>query len=163
MRQRDLYMTVKDAVEYPYILPGGGAPEAVVSQQIREWSNSLEGRAQLAAEQFAESIETIPLVLAKNAGMDPIDTQVQLRTKIGDSTKKPKYGIDVMNKKITDMNAKNVCDPLVVKEHVINAGTEVASMILRIDDVIAAGQSKGPSPGGAGGPGGYGGPDYGDM
>jgi thermosome len=159
----DALMTVKDAVEYPYILPGGGAPEAVVSQQIREWSNSLEGRAQLAAEQFAESIETIPLVLAKNAGMDPIDTQVQLRTKIGDSTKKPKYGIDVMNKKITDMNAKNVCDPLVVKEHVINAGTEVASMILRIDDVIAAGQSKGPSPGGAGGPGGYGGPDYGDM
>lgn len=81
----DALMTVKDVVEYPYIVPGGGAPEAVLSQRIREWSNSLEGRAQLAAEQFADSIETIPLVLAENAGMDPIDTQVQLRAKISNS------------------------------------------------------------------------------
>jgi chaperonin GroEL (HSP60 family) len=159
----DALMTVKDVVEYPYIVPGGGAPEAIVSQQIREWSNSLEGRAQLAAEQFADSIETIPLVLAENAGMDPIDTQVQLRTKISNSDK-PKYGIDVINKKIADMTAKNVYDPLAVKENIVNGATEVASMILRIDDVIAASKSQAPSgPPGGGGAGGYGGGDYGDM
>jgi chaperonin GroEL (HSP60 family) len=159
----DALMTVKDVVEYPYVVPGGGAPEAIVSQQIREWSNSLEGRAQLAAEQFADSIETIPLVLAENAGMDPIDTQVQLRTKITNSNK-PKYGIDVINKKIADMNARNVYEPLAVKEHIVNGATEVASMILRIDDVIAASKSQIP-PGPPGPPGGgYGGGDYGgDM
>jgi thermosome len=160
----DALMTVKDVVEYPYIVPGGGAPEAIVSQQIREWSNSLDGRAQLAAEQFADSIETIPLVLAENAGMDPIDTQVQLRTKIT-SSDKPKYGIDVINKKIADMTAGNVYEPLAVKENIVNGATEVASMILRIDDVIAASKSQTPPgpPGGGGGAGGYGGGDYGDM
>lgn len=159
----DALMTVKDVVEYPYILPGGGAPEAILSQEIREWSNSLEGRAQLAAEQFADSIETIPLVLAENAGMDQIDTQVQLRTKIGKSNK-PKYGIDVINKKIADMNARDVCEPLAVKEHIVNGATEVASMILRIDDVISASKSQTPpGPPGGGMGGGYGGGDYGDM
>ena len=160
----DALMTVKDVVEYPYILPGGGAPEAIVSQEIREWSNSLEGRAQLAAEQFADSIEAIPLVLAENAGMDPIDTQVQLRTKITNN-EKPKYGIDVINKKIADMNARDVCEPLAVKEHIVNGATEVASMILRIDDVISASKSQTPPgpPGGGGMGGGYGGGDYGDM
>ncbi|MGB7665317.1 MAG: TCP-1/cpn60 chaperonin family protein, partial [Nitrososphaeraceae archaeon] len=159
----DALMTVKDVVEYPYIVPGGGAPEAVLSQQIREWSNSLEGRAQLAAEQFADSIETIPLVLAENAGMDPIDTQVQLRAKISNN-EKPKYGIDVINKKIADMNTRNVYEPLAVKEHIINGATEVASMILRIDDVIAASKSQTPpGPPGGEGAGGYGDGDYGDM
>ena len=154
----DALMTVKDVVEYPYVVPGGGAPEAIVSQQIREWSNSLEGRAQLAAEQFADSIETIPLVLAENAGMDPIDTQVQLRAKIG-SSDKPKYGIDMINKKIADINARNIYEPLAVKEHIVNGATEVASMILRIDDVIASSKSQTPPgpPGGGGGMGGYGG------
>lgn len=159
----DALMTVKDVVEYPYIVPGGGAPEAVVSQQIREWSNSLGGRAQLAAEQFADSIESIPLVLAENAGMDPIDTQVQLRAKISNS-EKPKYGIDVINKKIADMNTRNVYEPLAVKENIVNGATEVASMILRIDDVIAASKSQTPpGPSGGEGAGGYGGGDYGDM
>ena len=159
----DALMTVKDVVEYPYIVPGGGAPEAIVSQQIREWSNSLEGRAQLAAEQFADSIETIPLVLAENAGMDPIDTQVQLRAKVG-SSDKPKYGIDVINKKIADMAARNIYEPLAVKENIVNGATEVASMVLRIDDVIASSKSQTPPGGpGGGGAGGYGGDDYGDM
>ena len=159
----DALMTVKDVVEYPYIVPGGGAPEAIVSQQIREWSNSLEGRAQLAAEQFADSIETIPLVLAENAGMDQIDTQVQLRAKVG-SSDKPKYGIDVINKKIADMAARNIYEPLAVKENIVNGATEVASMVLRIDDVIASSKSQTPPGGpGGGGAGGYGGDDYGDM
>jgi thermosome len=154
----DAVMTVKDVVEYPYIIPAGGAPEAVLSQKIREWSNSVEGRAQLAVEQFADSIETIPIVLAENAGMDPIDTQAQLRAKVGKSSNKPRFGIDMINKKISDMASKNVYEPLAVKERIINAATEVASMILRIDGVVAASKSPDrPSGPGAGGPGGYGG------
>lgn len=152
----DAMMAVKDVVEYPYAVIGGGASEAIVSHTIREWSNSLSGRAQLAVEKFADGIETIPLVLAQNAGMDPLDTQVQLRAKA--TTSKPKYGIDVLNAKVADLSAKDVYEPLAVKEQVINAATEAACMILRIDDVIAAGKSNmpsGPSPGGVGG--GYGG------
>jgi chaperonin GroEL (HSP60 family) len=150
----DAMMAVKDIVEYPYALVGGGAPEAIVSRRIREWSNSLSGRAQLAAEKYADGIETIPLVLAENAGMDPLDTQVQLRAKA--TTPKPKYGVDVLNAKIADMSAKDVYEPLAVKEHIINAATEAASMILRIDDVIAASKSNMPA-GPAHGGGGYGG------
>jgi thermosome len=147
----DAIMTVKDVVQYPYIIPAGGAAEAVLSQQIREWSKSVEGRAQLAAEQFADSVETIPIVLAENAGMDPIDAQAQLRAKI--TSNKPRYGIDMNHKKIADMIANDVYDPLAVKEYIISSATEVASMILRIDDVIAASGSKDmpPGPGAEGG------------
>ena len=154
----DAMMTVKDVVEYPNIITAGGASEAVLSQRIREWSNSVEGRTQLAVEQFADSIETIPIVLAENAGMDPIDTQAQLRAKVSKNSNKPRYGIDMINKKIADMSANNVYEPLAVKEYIINAATEVASMILRIDGVVAASKSPDrPSGPGAGGPGGYGG------
>jgi archaeal chaperonin len=149
---RDAIMTVKDVVEYPYAVVGGGASEAIVSQRIREWSNSLSGRFQLAVEKFADSIETIPLVLAENAGMDVIDTQVQLRAKA--TSAKPKYGVDVLNSKVADIAAKDIYEPLAVKEQVINAATEVASMILRIDDVIAASKPKTPAAGRAGAGGG---------
>src|SRR5919197_1224135 len=155
----DAIMTVKDVVEYPYAVVGGGASEALVSQKIREWSNSLSGRFQLAVERFADSIETIPLVLAENAGMDIIDTQVQLRAKAtraaaAAAAAKPKYGVDVLNSKVADMAAKDIYEPLAVKEQVINAATEVASMILRIDDVIAASKPKTPpASGGAAGAG----------
>ncbi len=157
----DAIMAVKDVVEYPYAIVGGGAVEAIISQKIREWSSSLSGRFQLAVEKFADSIETIPLVLAENAGMDVIDTQVQLRAKVTNAAN-PKYGIDVVNSKVADVASRDIYEPLAVKEQVINAATEVASMILRIDDVIAASKTKAPSAGaGAGGggmPGGYG--DY---
>src|SRR5215210_2162144 len=148
----DAIMAVKDVVEYPYALVGGGASEAVVARRIREWSNSLTGRPQLAAEKFADGIESIPLVLAENAGMDPLDTLVQLRAKA--TTTKPKYGIDVLGAKIADVAAKDIYEPLAVKEHIINAATEAACMILRIDDVIAASKSKMPS-GQTPGAGGY--------
>jgi thermosome len=156
----DAVMAVKDVVEYPYILVGGGAPEALASLKLREWAGTLSGRAQLAAERFADGIETIPIVLAENAGMDPLDTQVQLRSK-GTATAKARHGVDVINGKVADLAAKDIYEPLAVKEQVINAATEAASMILRIDDVIAASKTKDmPRPGG---PGGMGGGGMGDM
>jgi archaeal chaperonin len=151
----DALMAVKDVIEYPYIITGAGAPEAFVSHKLREWSNGLNGREQVSAEKFIEALESIPLTLAENAGMDPIDSQVQLRSKVSTSNK-PKYGIDVINAKISDVAVKEIFEPLAVKEQVINAATEASSMILRIDNVIAASKSKtpsGPSPGYGGGGG----------
>src|SRR5690606_36005371 len=150
----DAIMVVKDVIEYPYVLVGGGAPEALASLKLREWASTLSGREQLAAEKFADGIETIPLVLAENAGMDPLDTQVNLRSK--SSTGKARYGIDVINGRVTDMAAKDIYEPLAVKEQVINAAAEAACMILRIDTEIAAAKAKelsnhsGPSGGGGG-------------
>ena len=153
----DAMMSVKDVLEYPYITAGGGAPEAVVAQRLREWSVSLPGREQLAAEKYADALDSIPLTLARNAGMDVIDTQVQLHSMISDS-RTPKIGIDVMNAKIADMSSKGIYEPLAVKENIINSATETASLILRIDNVIAASKTKdmsrpGGMPGGAGMPG----------
>lgn len=153
----DALMSVKDVLEYPYITAGGGAPEAVVAQRLREWSVSLPGREQLAAEKYADALDSIPLTLARNAGMDVIDTQVQLHSKISDS-RTPKIGIDVTNAKIADMSSKGIYEPLAVKENIINSATETASLILRIDNVIEASKTKdmptpGGMPGGAGMPG----------
>ena len=155
----DALMTVKDVVEYPYVVVGGGATEAHVAGKLREWSNSLDGRPQLAAQRFAEGIEALPLALAENAGMDPLDTQVQLRARSNQG--KASFGIDVINSKVADLEKENIYDPLSVKEQVINAATEAVCMILRIDDVIAASKSdhSGPSSGGAPGMGGMPGMD----
>lgn len=93
--------------------------------------------------------------------MDPLDTQVQIRAKA--TTAKPKYGVDVLNAKIADLSSKDTYEPLAVKEHVIKAAKETTSMILRIDDVIAASKSKMPSGPAHGGGGGYGGGAGGGM
>src|ERR671938_257569 len=106
----DAIMAVKDVVEYPYITVGAGAPEVYISQKIREWSSSLTGRSQLAVERFADSVEEIAIALAENAGMDPLDTQAQLRAK--SALSKPKYGVDVLNGKVADMAAKDIYEPL---------------------------------------------------
>jgi archaeal chaperonin len=148
----DAIMSVKDVIEYPYIITGAGASEAFLSHRLREWTNRLSGREQLAAEKFIEALESIPLTLAENAGMDPIDSKVELHAKVSTSNK-PKYGIDVNQGKISDVSVKEIIEPLAVKEQVINAASEASSMILRIDNVIASSKSKtptGPSPGSMG-------------
>jgi thermosome len=159
----DALMVTKDVIEDPAVVAGGGAPEAEVSYQLREWAQKLAGREQLAALKFADAIESIPLTLAENAGMDPIDTQVELRAKHGKNTKWA--GVDVANGKVADMNARDVMEPLAVKIQIIKAATEAASMLLRIDDVIAATKSKGGPPGGPPGgmPGGMPPGGMGDM
>jgi archaeal chaperonin len=152
----DALMVTKDVVELPAIVAGGGAPEAEVAFQLRSWAQKLTGREQLAALKFADAIESIPMTLAENAGMDPIDTQVDLRARHGKEGKW--YGVDAMNGKVADMYAKSVWEPLAVKVQILRAATEAASMILRIDDVIAASKMKAPAmPPGGGGMGGMGG------
>jgi archaeal chaperonin len=107
----DAIMSVKDVVEYPYIITGAGAPEAFLCHKLREWVNSLSGREQLSAEKFIQVLESIPLTLAENAGMDSIDSKVQLHTKASTSNK-PKYGIDVIHGKISDVSVKEILSPL---------------------------------------------------
>ncbi len=143
----DALMVTKDVVEKPQIVAGGGAPEADVAFKVREWAQKLSGREQLAALKFADAIESIALILAENAGMDPIDTQVELRARHGKGDKW--FGVDAISGKVGDMWARSVIEPLAVKVQILKAATEAASMILRIDDVIATSKKVGgPPPGG---------------
>ena len=140
----DAMMVVKDVVEKPSIVAGGGSPEAYLAAELNEWSSSSEGREQLAIKQYAEAFESIPLTIAENAGMDPIDTIITLRA--NQSSGKQTMGINAKQSKIGNMFSLDIVEPLVVKEQIIKSATEAACMILRIDDVIAV--SGGPSAGG---------------
>ena len=145
----DAIMVVRDVMEFPSIVAGGGAPETYVATKLRSWSKSLEGREQLAAEKFAEAMESIPLALAENAGMDPIDTLATLRSK---QLKGEKWtGIDVLKGRVSNMKTSDIIDPLAVKYQVISAASEAACMILRIDDVISVSKAAAPPGGGEGG------------
>jgi len=154
----DALMVMKDVLEHPAVVAGGGASEAYIANELRQWSSNQEGRAQLAVQRFADALDTIPLSLAENAGMDPIDTMTELRAR---QSKGAKWtGVDCRNTQVTDMFKQNVLEPLAVKQQIIKSATEVASMLLRIDDVIAASKSKMPAgPPGGGGMGGMGGMD----
>jgi len=153
----DALMVTKDVVEKPAVVAGGGAAEAEASYRVMKWAEKLSGREQLAAQKFAEALEAIPIALAENAGLDPIDAQVEFRAKHAEDGKW--FGIDASSGKIRDMYQREVFEPLAVKEQMIKSATEAASMLLRIDDVIAAGKMKTPPgpPGGGGGMGGMGG------
>ena len=138
----DALMVVKDVMETPSIVGGGGAPEAYVASHLKEWADKFEGREQLAIKKYAEALETIPLTIAENAGMDPLDTMVNLRAKQSQGRKWT--GIDAKKTEVADMFSQDIVEPLVVKEQIIKSATEAACMILRIDDVISIGSSGGP-------------------
>ena len=140
----DALMVVKDVIEKPEIVAGGGAPEAFAAAQLKDWADNFDGREQLAIKKYAEALEVIPLTIAENAGMDSIDTMATLRSRHNQGQKWT--GIDAKNTKIADMMAIHVVEPIVVKEQIIKSATEAACMILRIDDVIAI--SGGPGGGG---------------
>ena len=131
----DSLMVVKDVIEKPEIVAGGGAPESYAASKLKDWADSFDGREQLAIKKYAEALEIIPLTIAENAGMDPIDTMATLRAKQNQGRKWT--GIDARNTKIADMLAIDVVEPLAVKEQIIKSATEAACMILRIDDVIS--------------------------
>ena len=141
-------------------LPGGGAIEAELAMKVRSFANSVGGREQLAIEAFAKALEIIPRTLAENAGMDPINTLIQL--KAAHEKGQAAYGIDFEHNGVSDMKKSGVFDPLRVKKHALESAVEVSTMILRIDDVIASKKSAGEgAPGGPGGIGGMGGmPPY---
>jgi thermosome len=132
----DALMTVKDVLERPLIVAGGGAAEIEVATQLRKWAQTLEGRVQLAALAFTEALENLALTLAENAGLEPLDIlpELQAAHQKGDKW----AGINVLKGKVENMIQNNVIEPEIVKEQVIKAATEAASMIIKIDDLIAA-------------------------
>jgi thermosome len=140
----DALRVVSVAVEDQKFVAGGGAPEIEVSLRLRDYAATVGGRAQLAIEAFAGALEIIPRTLAENAGLDPIDMLVELRS--AHETGNKSAGLDVIAAKVTDMLAAGVIEPLRVKTQAISSAAEAAVMILRIDDVIASSGKGGPSP-----------------
>src|SRR5438876_1026242 len=146
---KDALSVVIDVVKKNKIVAGGGAVETELAKRIRDYATKIGGREQLAVEAFADSMESIPRTLSENAGLDQVDILVALRA--AHETKGLWSGINVYTGEITDMMKEGVLEPVKVKEHAIGSAVEVASMILRIDDVIAAAKPP-PMPRGQGPP-----------
>ena len=143
----DALSVVADVIEYNKIVPGGGAIEAEIAKVLRSYAPKVGGREQLAIEAFADSIEIVPKTLAENAGLESIDILVGLRA-AHEKAKGHLMGVDVFTGKIVDMYKEGVVEPLRVKEQAMKSAAEVASMVIRIDDVIAATKPKeGKAPG----------------
>ena len=154
----DAVLGVAAALEVGKIVTGGGSIEIEISRKLREFSETVGGKEQLAINAFADAIEIIPRTLAESTGKDPIDILVDLRNKHEKGN--VNFGVDVINGSTADMKSHGVIEPLKIKTQAIKSASEAAEMILRIDDVI---QSKGGGmPKGGMPPGGMGG-DMGDM
>ncbi len=153
----DALKVVGVAIEDQSFVTGGGAIEAELAYQLRKYAPTVGGREQLAIETFANALEIIPRTLAENAGMDPIDSLLKLRSE--HQTGNKNAGIDTMEGIVGDLFKKNVVEPVRVKSHAIESATEVATMILRIDDVISSRKSGGGGSPGGGMPPGMGGPE----
>jgi len=148
----DALSVVSDVIEYNKVVPGGGAIESELARKLRDYATEVGGREQLAIEAFAESLEVVPKTLAENAGLEPIDILVSLRS-AHEKARGEAKGVNVLAGKVMDMCGEGVIEPLAVKQQAIKSAAEAASMILRIDDVIAATKPKegrGPKPGGEG-------------
>jgi len=147
---------VSAALDNGGIVGGAGAPEMELARHLRKFADGLSGREQLAAQAFAEAMEVIPRTLAENAGLDPIDTLTNLKAAHDKGQKWA--GINVFTGKVMDAWKEGVLEPLKIKTQAVSSASEVAVMILRIDDVIASGSSKeGGPPMGGGMPPGMGG------
>ncbi len=130
------------------VVPGGGAIESELAKRLRHFGQSLSGREQLAVEEFASSLESIPLTLAENAGLDPIDILTELRSK--HDSGEINAGLNLFNNKVENTLNSKIIEPYSIKNQAINSATEVAIMILRIDDIIASGGKESGNPRGAG-------------
>jgi len=153
---------VRTTIQDGKVVAGGGSPEVELSLELRDYADSVGGREQLAIEAFADALEIIPRTLAENAGLDPIDSLVELRS--AHDGGQVAAGLDAYTGETVDMGEEGVYEPLRVKTQALESATEAAVMLLRIDDVIAAGELKGGSSDDdddedmpAGGPGGMGG------
>lgn len=141
----DAIGVVAATVEDDQVVAGGGAPEVAMSKKLKEFADSISGREQLAITAFAESLEVVPKTLAENAGLDSIDSLVDLRN----AQEKSAYmGLDVFTGDVTDMKDAGVIEPKRVKKQALQSASEAAEMILRIDDVIASAASPEDAAGG---------------
>ena len=135
------------------IVTGGGAAEIELALKLRKFAPRVGGREQMAIEAFANAIEVVPSTLAENAGLDVIDTLMGLRKSHTKKGRNQHAGLDAFTGKVVNMQSRNVVEPLRVKTQAVSSATDVATMILRIDDVIASKQPEGPEPDGSDGMG----------
>jgi thermosome len=135
-------------------LPGGGAPEVEVAARLREYADSVSGREQLAVEAFADSLDVVPRVLAENAGLDSIDTLVDLRAAHSDGEERT--GLNVFSGDVEDTFEAGVVETPSTKKQALTSASEAANLVLKIDDIISAGElsTEGEEDEGAGGMGG---------
>lgn len=131
----DAIGVVAATVEDGKVVAGGGAPEIEIAKRLKDYADAISGREQLAITAFAEALEVVPKTLAENAGLDSIDSLVDLRAAHENSIY---MGLDVFEGAVTDMNDAGVIEPHRVKKQAIQSASEAAEMILRIDDVIAS-------------------------
>ena len=149
----DALCVIRDIIYEPKVVAGGSAPELEISSVLRKYAESISGRESLAVKVFAETMETITEILTESAGLQPIDVLSELRAK--HEKAETWAGIDAREGKIQDMSKKGVYEPVTVKKQIIKSATEAATLILKIDDVIASGKMKAPpGPPGGGMPGG---------
>jgi thermosome len=146
----DALKVVSSVIEDGVVCPGGGATEIDLAVKLRKWAPSVGGREQLAVEAFAQALEVVPWALSENGGFDSINTLIELRRGHDGPNANKNVGINLADGKATDMWKLHVIEPLRVKRQALSSAAEVASMVLRIDDVIAS-KKSGPAPGGAGG------------
>jgi len=137
----DALSVISDVIEYNKVVAGGGAIESEIAKHLRDYAPKVGGREQLAVEAFAEAVEVVPKTLAENAGLEPIDILVGLRA-AHEKRNGHLMGVNVFTGKIVDMYENGVIEPESVKEQAVKSAAEAASMILRIDDVIAATKPK---------------------
>ncbi len=133
---RDSLGVVASSIKTGLVVPGGGAIEIELARRLRHFGQSLTGREQLAVEEFASALEFIPTTLAENAGLDPIDILTELKAKHDSGEKNA--GLNLFNNKIENVLEARIIEPYKIKTQAINSASEVANMILRIDDVIAS-------------------------
>jgi len=133
------------ALKVGKIVGGAGAVEVEVAGSLRRFANSLSGREQLAVLAFADALEVVPITLAENAGLDPIDSLTELKAAHDKGQKWA--GLDVFSGKVVDVWKNGVIEPLKIKTQAIKSASEVAELILRIDDVLASGNRSGPQQG----------------
>jgi chaperonin GroEL (HSP60 family) len=132
-------------------VPGGGAPEIELSLRLAGYASSVGGREQLAIEAFAQAMEVVPWALAENAGLDAMDVVIKLKSAHEGKKANKNMGLDLNTGNPIDMVKENVIEPLRVKTQAVKSASEVANMILRIDDVIASRKAPPAPPGGPGG------------
>ena len=134
---KNVYFVLRNFIENPWIVRGAGSTEAIIAQHIRNQAPTIEGREQLVVEKFADALEEITMTLARNVGMDTIDTITELHAKLASSKEKLDwYGINSQTRKIEKISSENILETAIVKEQVIKTAVETTNTLLNVDDIF---------------------------
>jgi archaeal chaperonin len=139
----DVLSVIRNFIVRPCIVGGGGSSEMLLASIVRKKANSISSREQIVLLKFATALEEIPLTIARNAGMNTIDTLAQLRTKHkyhnpSNNSRTSWFGIDAIKRKVVEIYSQHVIEPSLVKEQIIKSAVEVTTLLIRVDDVLMA-------------------------